>query len=59
MVVATAYYSQYRFSIFSGRHLSTLINSIIKVNWKTLASEVGVKEEDISRNCKLDENTFR
>ena len=42
--------------------MNTLINIIINVNWKTLASEVGIKKGDIfaiDGNCKLEEDTFR
>ena len=42
--------------------MNALINIIINVNWKTLASEVGIKEGDIAAidgNCKLDPDPFR
>ena len=42
--------------------MNTLIEIVKTVNWKTLASEVGIKEGDILNidvNCKLEVDTFR
>lgn len=47
---------------FSGPHLNALTDIIIKVTWKTLASELGIREVDIytiDGNCRNDENAFR